>query len=75
MQLQSRGSLEPSPTPLAANLLDRVHLFSTLLVQFVCARTGLLLTVCWSIRLFGWGGDTRVGVLNLGFIAIDPWTF
>lgn len=44
MQLQSRGSLEPSPTPLAANLLDRVHLFSTLLVQFVCARTGLLLT-------------------------------
>ena len=48
---------------------------------FRAARTvrmrenGFALDVCWSIRLFGWGGDTSVGVLNLGFIAIDPWTF
>jgi hypothetical protein len=59
MQLQSRGSLEPSPTPLAANLLDRVHLFSALLLQFVCTRTDLLLT--FAVNSIAWlGGDTRV---------------
>ncbi len=59
MQLQSRSSLEPSPTASTVRMREN----------------GFALDVCWSIRLFGWGGDTRVGVLNLGFIAIDPWTF